>query len=109
MPKKFGGFKGISRFLLFWWSAHPSLFIFLVVSVAAFCCGSARQTGKETAAFIFSVFLLGHRVKAGSLGDIGDGDPLVPGEEVVALVLILHFNFLSYFLSFQVCLSLIWP
>ena len=56
-----------------------------------------------------SYFLLGHRVKAGSLGDIGDGDPLVSGEEVVALVLILHFNFLSYFLSFQVCLSLIWP
>ena len=56
-----------------------------------------------------SYFLLGHRVKACSHGDIGDGDPLVSGEEVVALVLILHFNFLSYFLSFQVCLSLIWP
>ena len=48
-------------------------------------------------------------IKAGSLGDIGDGDPHVPGEEVVALVLTSHFNFLSYFLSFQVCLSLIWP
>ena len=56
-----------------------------------------------------SYFLLGHRVKAGSLGDIGDGDPHVPGEEVVAIVLTSHFNFLSYFLSFQVCLSLIWP
>ena len=87
----------------------PQLIYFLSRQCRRVLLRQYAPNWKKTAAFIFSVFLLGHRVKAGSLGDIGDGDPHVPGEEVVAIVLTSHFNFLSYFLSFQVCLSLIWP